>query len=100
CSVVQARVDRVRGCWLIHSHPSFAFFLMVLRPPGSTQQPPLFPYTTLFRSVAFTSFSTASRTPAGPTEQFTPITSAPHSSRDRKSTRLNSSHRLLSRMPS
>src|SRR5436309_1878773 len=31
------------------------------------------------RSVTFTIFSTASSTPAGPTEQFTPITSAPHS---------------------
>src|SRR5213079_3663635 len=27
------------------------FFLMIRRPPRSTQQPTLFPYTTLFRSV-------------------------------------------------
>src|SRR5213079_1709723 len=29
---------------------SFFFFLMIRRPPRSTQQPTLFPYTTLFRS--------------------------------------------------
>src|SRR5213083_1317624 len=27
------------------------FFLMIRRPPGSTQQRTLFPYTTLFRSI-------------------------------------------------
>src|SRR5213079_3567605 len=27
------------------------FFLMIRRPPRSTQQPTLFPYTTLFRSL-------------------------------------------------
>src|SRR5213079_3055671 len=31
-------------------HPFF-FFLMIRRPPRSTQQPTLFPYTTLFRST-------------------------------------------------
>src|SRR5213079_3695946 len=30
---------------------SFFFFLMIRRPPRSTQQPTLFPYTTLFRSL-------------------------------------------------
>src|SRR6186997_3630308 len=30
----------------------FFFFLMIRRPPRSTQQPTLFPYTTLFRSTA------------------------------------------------
>src|SRR5213075_372337 len=29
------------------------FFLMIRRPPRSTQQGTLFPYTTLFRSIAF-----------------------------------------------
>src|SRR5213079_3501059 len=33
----------------------FFFFLMIRRPPRSTQQPTLFPYTTLFRSVQSTS---------------------------------------------
>src|SRR5213079_3031271 len=31
----------------------FFFFLMIRRPPRSTQQPTLFPYTTLFRSRCF-----------------------------------------------
>src|SRR5213079_2045524 len=30
---------------------SLFFFLMIRRPPRSTQQPTLFPYTTLFRSL-------------------------------------------------
>src|SRR5213083_3519279 len=33
----------------MHSY-SFFFFLMIRRPPRSTQQRTLFPYTTLFRS--------------------------------------------------
>src|SRR5256885_16679119 len=62
----------------------FFFFLMIRRPPRST----LFPYTTLFRSLASrrgwpfaTKYSRRrpSRTP-----------------RDRKSTRLNSSHLVIS----
>src|SRR5216684_6601204 len=60
----------------------FFFFLMIRRPPRST----LFPYTTLFRSP-----SDASRSawwPAPP--------SASSSARDRKSTRLNSSHGYIS----
>src|SRR5213079_3466680 len=32
--------------------PTPFFFLMIRRPPRSTQQPTLFPYTTLFRSGA------------------------------------------------
>src|SRR5260221_8472849 len=61
----------------------FFFFLMIRRPPRST----LFPYTTLFRSRiectknhwAFFNFSRARETV-----------------RDRKSTRLNSSHTVIS----
>src|SRR5471030_3452473 len=55
----------------------FFFFLMIRRPPRST----LFPYTTLFRSIV-PGFSSAG--PAG--------TGAGCERRDRKSTRLNSSH--------
>src|SRR5213079_3526017 len=33
------------------SYTIFFFFLMIRRPPRSKQQPTLFPYTTLFRSV-------------------------------------------------
>src|SRR5947207_8914952 len=70
--------------------PSYDLFKMVLRPPRST----LFPYTTLFRSV----------------ERGTPIgvlvvqtlrrrrfsTHEIRLQRDRKSTRLNSSHTVIS----
>src|SRR2546430_12582965 len=64
------------------------FFLMIRRPPRST----LFPYTTLFRSlsprVLFLAASGATTAPdairPGPT------------TRDRKSTRLNSSHSQIS----
>src|SRR5207248_11248779 len=81
-----------------------SFFFMVLRPPSST----LFPYTTLFRSIDALSYE-AGRGAAGGTEKttgcdlrhicgreaaldVTQITTC----RDRKSTRLNSSHRTIS----
>ena len=59
---------------------------MIRRPPRSTQLGTLFPYTTLFRSSG--PATTASTWPPAP------------SSSDRKSTRLNSSHSELPRMPS
>src|SRR5580704_19114345 len=59
----------------------FFFFLMIRRPPRST----LFPYTTLFRSTSY-------RRTAG-TRRCCP---AIHRRRDRKSTRLNSSHPSIS----
>src|SRR5207248_7575361 len=55
------------------------------RPPRST----LFPYTTLFRSLA------DERGEAWPDDTKRPLT-AKGMSRDRKSTRLNSSHRTIS----
>src|ERR1041385_9413746 len=58
------------------------FFLMIRRPPRST----LFPYTTLFRSGGKTS------TCCGPRYS----SAAVRSRRDRKSTRLNSSHGYIS----
>src|SRR5207248_5261723 len=63
----------------------FFFFLMIRRPRRST----LFPYTTLFRSEF------------GKTEEITFFNSTfsrglPLRERDRKSTRLNSSHRTIS----
>src|SRR3990167_5473063 len=65
------------------------FFLMIRRPPRST----LFPYTTLFRSVAPSGTSDApcvsTGTAAGPVRPATCL-------RDRKSTRLNSSHSQIS----
>src|SRR5471032_3574103 len=59
----------------------FFFFLMIRRPPRST----LFPYTTLFRSVAWRS------TPRSP-RSYRHSPGRP----DRKSTRLNSSHITIS----
>src|SRR6202046_5816561 len=57
------------------------FFLMIRRPPRST----LFPYTTLFRSIFTANYMrTACHFPA-----FYVLL-------DRKSTRLNSSHRTIS----
>src|SRR6202030_4648120 len=61
----------------------FFFFLMIRRPPRST----LFPYTTLFRSSLYLGRPLA---PAGPCPSC--ATTPP----DRKSTRLNSSHLVIS----
>src|ERR671916_693304 len=65
------------------------FFLMIRRPPRST----LFPYTTLFRSRYVTG-----RAPTGRvTESGTPhVGRRAASPTDRKSTRLNSSHTMIS----
>src|SRR5579875_4029429 len=60
----------------------FFFFLMIRRPPRST----LFPYTTLFRSRGRSRPPRASRSRARP-RWWRP---------DRKSTRLNSSHTVIS----
>src|SRR5207245_10783718 len=73
---------------------SLFFFLLILRPPRST----LFPYTTLFRSWKFVSW--IGEEPAG----FAIMPSTVRLSadrmitavRDRKSTRLNSSHGSIS----
>src|SRR2546427_7850719 len=70
---------------------------MIRRPPRST----LFPYTTLFRSVVFRRAAAStgvSRSPDGgaPSRRRAAIRSASASSRDRKSTRLNSSHSQIS----
>src|ERR1039457_7591912 len=59
------------------------FFLMIRRPPRST----LFPYTTLFRS-----HSAPARPRAPPTPESRDISGRA----DRKSTRLNSSHLVIS----
>src|SRR5947208_13139210 len=61
---------------------------MIRRPPRST----LFPYTTLFRSAA------AARTavPAHRARSARGLRGRACSARDRKSTRLNSSHQIIS----
>src|SRR5258708_29081920 len=79
---------------LINHHFVFLFFfLMIRRPPRST----LFPYTTLFRSRMSQSSPTVEGAGVklhsgfgfGDTTEFDPFL-------DRKSTRLNSSHQIIS----
>src|SRR5947207_10811499 len=61
------------------------FFLMLRRPPRST----LFPYTTLFRSEVWS-------LPLGLEFGGCEVTGGCPGGRDRKSTRLNSSHTVIS----
>src|SRR5256885_10960744 len=85
----------------------FFFFLMIRRPPRST----LFPYTTLFRSVVAALglagaalFSTAHAQikiamvvpTTGPLTQYGDMVKEGVNTADRKSTRLNSSHLVIS----
>src|SRR5258708_38921508 len=62
----------------------FFFFLMIRRPPRST----LFPYTTLFRSAGRV-------VETAPTDALFDRPTHPYTE-DRKSTRLNSSHQIIS----
>src|SRR5256885_16601193 len=82
---------------------SFFFFLMIRRPPRST----LFPYTTLFRSardyilrlieqLATLLAALISRRKAGETIQAREDLENTSVRTDRKSTRLNSSHLVIS----
>src|SRR2546422_4907372 len=64
---------------------------MIRRPPRST----LFPYTTLFRSY-LNSCRESLTTSIGPQVPFWAITLRSPPKRDRKSTRLNSSHGYIS----
>src|SRR5438034_6632855 len=89
------------------------FFLMLRRPPTST----LFPYTTLFRSLFVETLSAQTSAPPPATQaglpsetpaKFQPVTDSFDYTRrdvmipmrdgvkDRKSTRLNSSHTVIS----
>src|SRR5437588_12768160 len=90
-------------CSYCSSHIAlFIFFLMIRRPPRST----LFPYTTLFRSltkrfftwemchVILMSFGQASTQLKIVWQRQTP--SGESMAEDRKSTRLNSSHTVIS----
>src|SRR3712207_7973214 len=75
----------------------FFFFLMIRRPPRST----LFPYTTLFRSVILlVAWRTDGGAEMGPGRTGEGCSTVwmwwPGSVRDRKSTRLNSSHANIS----
>src|SRR5258708_12567744 len=76
------------------------FFLMIRRPPRST----LFPYTTLFRSLDARNrrgeLFGRGRVEKGVAEcagkSATTFSTRPRPKRDRKSTRLNSSHQIIS----
>src|SRR2546422_7029905 len=80
----------------------FFFFLMIRRPPRST----LFPYTTLFRSLTGRAGRNASPPHRAAQSQAqrlsdrhcraSPGTGSAGGNRDRKSTRLNSSHGYIS----
>src|SRR2546430_11061588 len=70
----------------------FFFFLMIRRPPRST----LFPYTTLFRSVRFRIVSAPARKRHALDLVEPPLIIEQLDHRDRKSTRLNSSHSQIS----
>src|SRR2546421_9273590 len=83
----------------------FFFFLMIRRPPRST----LFPYTTLFRSPSPVARRSAVSSSSAPSRNAPEPTAGSHSRRcvmsggrsggsprDRKSTRLNSSHDQIS----
>src|SRR5947208_14033341 len=81
--------------WVIAPY-LFFFFLIIRRPPRST----LFPYTTLFRSPRTRAprrrtSSTTSRTSTRRGSTASPR-SVSRAARDRKSTRLNSSHQIIS----
>src|SRR5438445_8571412 len=68
----------------------FFFFLMLRRPPRST----LFPYTTLFRSVVKSFANSSTLNTWG--RRTALLTPGRQRCRDRKSTRLNSSHANIS----
>src|SRR5258708_34445538 len=81
----------------------FFFFLMIRRPPRST----LFPYTTLFRSGSFeilppepirprTIFNSYQGLLLDTAQSIDESHSARTAEGDRKSTRLNSSHQIIS----
>src|SRR5438309_5118610 len=74
------------------SHLLPFFFLMIRRPPRST----LFPYTTLFRSPAPPAPRPATRRPPVASGTGSEESPPPRPARDRKSTRLNSSHSSIS----
>src|SRR5256885_9404621 len=75
----------------VHHWIFLFFFLMIRRPPRST----LFPYTTLFRSSRDRRSARTASAPRRPRARRHPRTARARG-RDRKSTRLNSSHLVIS----
>src|SRR5207248_9381155 len=86
--------DRTARRWLSTSPPSFFvfFFLLIRRPPTST----LFPYTTLFRSLVHRRSRSQAEDWVRHGRVRNPRRHLPARRLDRKSTRLNSSHRTIS----
>src|SRR3989454_6453429 len=83
----------LRPLHALRSQLCLFFFLMIRRPPRST----LFPYTTLFRSRDRAESRRAGvRRVPGPRAPSDPSQGRPRPYRDRKSTRLNSSHLVIS----
>src|SRR2546422_5312695 len=85
--------------WILRTN--LFFFLMIRRPPRST----LFPYTTLFRSIRAIDIVTLALEKLGRPvyvrkeivhNRFVVDEQSPSARRDRKSTRLNSSHGYIS----
>src|SRR5216110_3182262 len=74
------------------------FFLIRRPPPRPTQAHTLFPYTTLFRSTTY-AIAWRRERPVDRAASSCPVGTESMPA-DRKSTRLNSSHVSLSRMPS
>src|SRR4051812_49885239 len=74
----------------VHPNQAIYFFFLMIRPPPRS---PLFPYTTLFRSRHAVPCRPEDRDPLGlgRSDRLDP-----YSRRDRKSTRLNSSHMSIS----
>src|SRR5258708_11529485 len=75
-----------------NSSSSLFFFLMIRRPPRST----LFPYTTLFRSGVRPLVILALVACGDPRPPVVQPAPPPGGRGDRKSTRLNSSHQIIS----
>src|SRR5690625_7060742 len=86
------------SCLALLSLSCAFFFFMLRRPPRST----LFPYTTLFRSVRRGRSGWRGSRPPCPSRRSSPVSCWPGGwppptiGRDRKSTRLNSSHVAIS----
>src|SRR5947209_20056605 len=87
---------RDAGSGLLDLHPFFVCFLILRRPPRS----PLFPYTTLFRSLHRLRVGDLPPEPhrRAPQREEAParLGEAELGGLDRKSTRLNSSHANIS----
>src|SRR5207248_11510242 len=98
--VISCLIDLPLTILIIFLIPSYVltlsifFFLMIPPPPRST----LFPYTTLFRSSPAISYvrDLVADGYVGRVLTATMIGCAPNWGEDRKSTRLNSSHRTIS----